>query len=189
MAHTPGYMEAHHLPGGIFNLLNGDAVRAIGKKYGIDNLVLNVSNYQLYLNHKAIDSAKLDKRTVKAEIVEVLNQFPEVHYAFDNDHLTMIPLTSEVKEKFVKGFHPKLSGDIQVILKSNYFSGAKTGTTHGSWYPYDSHIPLLFMGCGIKSGTMYRETYMSDIAPTISSLLKIQMPSGSIGKTITEVLK
>lgn len=177
------------MPGGLFNLYNNDAIKAVGKNYGIDNLVLNVSNNQLYLNQKAIDSAKLDSKMIKSQLIKVLNQFPEVYEAFDNDDLAILPLASEVKEKFIKGYHPKLSGDIQVILKSNYFSGAKTGTTHGSWYPYDSHIPLVFMGWGIKPGKLYRETYMSDIAPTISSLLKIQMPSGSIGKAIPEVLK
>ena len=64
-----------------------------------------------------------------------------------------------------------------------------TGTTHGLWNPYDAHIPLLWYGWGIKQGKTNREIYMTDIAPTLAALLRIQMPGGSIGTVITEVLK
>jgi phosphopentomutase len=67
--------------------------------------------------------------------------------------------------------------------------GSTTGTTHGLWAPYDAHIPLLFYGWGIKKGNSHKEVYMTDIAPTVAALLKIQMPSGNIGHVITEVMK
>ena len=67
--------------------------------------------------------------------------------------------------------------------------GGATGTTHGIWNPYDAHIPMLFYGWGIKSGRTNRETYMTDIAPTIAALLHIQMPNGTVGKVVEEVLK
>jgi phosphopentomutase len=63
------------------------------------------------------------------------------------------------------------------------------GTTHGAWGPYDAHIPLLWYGWGIKAGKTNRETYMTDIAPTIAAMLHIQMPSGNVGKVITEIAK
>jgi hypothetical protein len=55
--------------------------------------------------------------------------------------------------------------------------------------PYDSHIPLLWYGWGIKQGATNREVYMTDIAPTLAAMLHIQMPNGCIGKVITEVIK
>jgi len=64
-----------------------------------------------------------------------------------------------------------------------------TGTTHGLWNPYDTHIPLLWFGWGIQKGKTIRETSMSDIAPTLATLLRIQMPSGNIGSAIKEVIK
>jgi len=88
---------------------------------------------------------------------------------------------------FANGYFPNRCGDIQIILKSGYMEGGPTGTTHGAWATYDSHIPLLFYGWGIKKGSSSVEHYMTDIAPTIASILKIQMPSGSIGKVIEEV--
>jgi len=67
-------------------------------------------------------------------------------------------------------------------------SYSKKGTTHSVWNPYDTHIPLIFMGWKIEHGTMYRTTHMTDISATIAALLHIQMPSGCIGSPIAEVI-
>ncbi len=92
-----------------------------------------------------------------------------------------------MKERITNGiFYPR-SGDIQFVLKPGYIDGGKTGTTHGLWNPYDAHIPLVFYGWNVKPGKTNRETYMNDIAPTIAAMLRIQMPSGSVGKVITEI--
>ena len=86
------------------------------------------------------------------------------------------------------GYNQKLSGDIQVILKPQWFENWQTGTTHGSWNPYDTHIPLLWFGWKVKPGQLNREVYMTDIAPTLAALLHIQMPNASVGKVIVEMV-
>jgi hypothetical protein len=45
------------------------------------------------------------------------------------------------------------------------------------------------MGWNVKPGKLYRETYMTDIAPTVAAMLRIQMPNGSIGKVIAELFR
>jgi arylsulfatase A-like enzyme len=76
------------------------------------------------------------------------------------------------------------------VLQPQYIEAySQTGTTHGLWNPYDAHIPLLWYGWGIKQGKTNRETYMTDIAPTLAALLHIQMPSGCVGKPIEEVIR
>ena len=88
------------------------------------------------------------------------------------------------------GYNPQRNGDIQVMLLPHYIDAySATGTTHGLWNPYDSHIPLLWYGWGIKQGKTNKETYMTDIAPTIAAMLHIQMPSGCVGHVIEEVMK
>jgi arylsulfatase A-like enzyme len=91
----------------------------------------------------------------------------------------------------VNGYHRKRSGQIQWISEPGWYSGdhGATGTTHGSWNPYDTHIPLLWYGWGIAKGETHRTVHMTDIAPTLAALLHIQMPSGNIGKVITPVLR
>jgi arylsulfatase A-like enzyme len=73
------------------------------------------------------------------------------------------------------------------VLQPGWIDGGATGTTHGIWNPYDAHIPMVFYGWNIKPGNTKRETYMTDIAPTIAALLHIQMPSGTVGKAVEEV--
>ena len=89
----------------------------------------------------------------------------------------------------INGYFPGRGGDIQVILLPGWIDGFSKGTTHGSWNPYDAHIPLLWYGWNIRSGKTNRETYMTDIAPTLAAMLHIQMPSGSIGHVIEEISK
>ena len=59
------------------------------------------------------------------------------------------------------------------------------GTNHGSWAPYDTHIPLIFYGTGVKPGIDYSRHYITDIAPTVAALLGIQMPNGCVGEAIS----
>src|SRR5205085_2973017 len=98
-------------------------------------------------------------------------------------------LNATQKQMFSNGYFPNRSGDIQFVLKPGYVEGDGYGTSHGLWNPYDAHIPLLWYGWGITHGKTNREVYMTDIAPTVSALLHIQMPSGCVGKVIGEVLK
>ena len=148
------------------------------------------ANYQLYLNRKSIDSAGLDFGAVKAHFIAELNKEEDVLLAFDNESINAANLPAEFREMFVKGFYHKLAGDIQVVYKPGYFfSNSSTGTTHGSMYPYDSHIPLLWMDWGVNQGLTHRKVYMSDIAATLGAILKIQMPSGNVGSAIQELIK
>jgi hypothetical protein len=67
-------------------------------------------------------------------------------------------------------------------------SWARTGTTHGAWNPYDTHIPLVFMGWDIHPGATAKMVHMTDIAPTLATLLHIQAPNGNIGTPIPDLL-
>jgi hypothetical protein len=111
--------------------------------------------------------------------------------AFETADIMNVPINKTMREMMANGYNPRRSGDIQLVLKPGYIEGTatSTGTTHGLWYPYDAHIPLLFYGWGIKHGKTNRETYMTDIAGTVAALLHIQMPSGNVGKVIEEVMK
>ena len=112
---------------------------------------------------------------------------PGVMAAVDLENLTSANLPPQVNMILANGYNQKLSGEIQFIYKPGWFEGGTRGTTHGSWNPYDSHIPLLWFGWNVKKGKTNREVYMTDIAPTVAAMLQIQMPNASVGKVITEV--
>ena len=185
-------MTENKLPGGrvFFGNLIGMYNRSLQRDYQIANLIVSDDNYQIHFNRKAIDSARIDLRDVSSKVQQWLLAEPGVDRVFSLSELNTVPLNETVRNMLNNGYHPRRSGDLQVILKSHYIDAyGKTGTTHGLWNPYDSHIPLLWYGWGIRPGRVIRETYMTDIAPTLSSLLRIQMPSGSVGKAIPEVIK
>jgi arylsulfatase A-like enzyme len=89
----------------------------------------------------------------------------------------------------VRGYNFKRSGDIAYQLEPSWISGGGAqGTTHGSAYSYDTHVPILFYGKGIKQGATSSYHAITDIAPTLSVLLKIKFPSGCTGQPISEIL-
>jgi hypothetical protein len=191
VAHVPGFSKENKLPGGLAasSRWNQDLGKILQEKYGHAQLIRNSSNHQLYLNHHLIDSLKLDEEAVKKTIIRYLEKQPEIGQVFALDNLMQVPLNATLREMVANGYNQHLGGDIQILLQAGYMEGGATGTTHSAWNPYDAHIPLLFYGWNIKPGKTNRETYMTDIAPTIAALLRIQMPSGSVGKVIGEVMK
>jgi arylsulfatase A-like enzyme len=130
---------------------------------------------------------KLDKEAVQQYIINFIGRQEGISRVFALNHIMETPLTAKQKDMMVNGYYPSRCGDIQIVVKPNWFDGSATGTTHSAWNPYDAHIPMVFYGWGIKPGKTNRETYMTDIAPTIAALLRIQMPSGTVGKAVEEI--
>lgn len=192
VAHVPEFMQENKLPGG--RLMLGELIKNLNKSlnnaYHISNVVVSDDNYQIYLNHPALDSAGINTKEVIDRVVKYLGAEPMIARAFPLSELNTTPLPAMVRNMLNNGYYPRRSGDVQFILKPGFIEGySNTGTTHGLWNPYDSHIPLLWYGWGIKPGKTNRETYMTDIAPTIAAMLRIQMPDGCIGHVIPEVMK
>lgn len=191
-AQVPEFMQENKLPAGrvYMSTVTEKLNKALKEKYNIGNIIVSNENYQLHLNHPKLDSAKANKKEIIQWIVDRLSVEPGVFRAFPLDDLNSVPLPGRLREMMNNGYNPRRNGDIQVMLFPHYIDAySGTGTTHGLWNPYDSHIPLLWYGWGIKQGKTNRETYMTDIAPTLAAMLRIQMPSGCIGHPIGEVMK
>ena len=190
-ANSVGFSKMHNLPGDIFsetsylNAMN----QLLYITYNATHLIRGIFEYQVKLNDDVIDSLKLNKQDIIQTIIKYTQQRKEIAQVFATSDINNAPVTSKQKEMFQNGYFAQRSGDIQFVLKPGYVDGDGKGTTHGLWNPYDAHIPLLWYGWGIKQGKTNREVYMTDIAPTISALLHIQMPSGCVGKVIEEVIK
>jgi predicted AlkP superfamily pyrophosphatase or phosphodiesterase len=196
-AHNPTFLNDHNIPAGVWD--SGAALKDMNKalmdKFKIDSLVLSLDNYQVNLNYRIINYLHLDQEAVKTACIDYLQKLPFVTYAVDMTSVQTSSIPQPLRERIINGYNIKTSGVIQIILDPAWFTGhgsgdgGATGTTHGSWNPYDNHIPLVFMGWGIPHGSTVRETHMTDIAPTIAALLHIQAPNGSIGVPIEEVIK
>ena len=187
VAHTPGFLAKNNIQVSTLSSNISNLNKSIEEKFKVPNAIRSSGNYHIYFNYEKLDSAGANPDAVMQFAVKELEKDSTVWMAFETKKLQTVNMPAEIKERFINGMNPKFSGDLIVVLKSGFFVGGRTGTTHGSWYPYDAHIPMVFMGWGIKHGSTARPTYMTDFAPTLAALLHIQMPSGNIGRPITEI--
>ncbi|MFA6086353.1 alkaline phosphatase PafA [Mucilaginibacter sp.] len=191
-AHNPNFLLDHNIPAGMWNETPTRAGlnKLLEDKYKVKNLVLNFNNYQVSFNNAAIAKENISNEALKQDCINYLKKQPEIAFAVDMQNIQSATIPDDLRARIQNGYNAERSGAIQIILKPGFYSGhGATGTTHGTWNPYDAHIPLVFMGWGIKHGSLVRETYMTDIAATVAALLHIQAPNGNVGHPIGEVLK
>ncbi len=192
-AHVPAFLKDKKIPAGNINtqFLVDTLNKQLRDKFGKANLIHDIINSQVVLNVPLIEAnSKIKSEDVSKLILYYLSTEKSVSRAFLLDDLQNTTLNSTLKSMIANGYYPARSGHIQIIFKPQWIENfEKGGTTHAVWNPYDSHIPLIWYGWNIKHGSLNRETYMTDIAPTLAALLKIQEPNGSIGKVITELVK
>ncbi|WP_460694977.1 alkaline phosphatase PafA [Mucilaginibacter puniceus] len=197
-AHNTAFLTDHNIPAGTWD--DALALRGLNaqllEKYKGQRLVLSFTNYQVQLNNPVIKQLGLDEAAIKNDCIQYLQQQPAIAFVVDMQKAQTANIPNDLRERIINGYNAERSGAIQIILKPGWFSGrtpaagkTPTGTSHGTWNPYDAHIPFVLMGWGIKHGSTTRETHMTDIAPTIAALLHIQAPNGTIGKPVGEALK
>ena len=188
---VPSYLKSTGIPAGYVDndmykkRLNDFMV----KTYQASDLIENVSNYQIFLNKDKIDLLGLNLAHVQERIVQELIQYPHIYKVYTSTQLTVSNYVDGIENLLEKGYNQKRSGDVLVVYDPAFISYSKTGSTHGSGLNHDTHVPLLFYGKGITKGATLQRTEIVDIAPTMSALLGIGFPNGSIGKPLEFVLK
>jgi predicted AlkP superfamily pyrophosphatase or phosphodiesterase len=190
-AHIPEFLQKHNIPEGRWDdsEIKKELKDYLKNQFSQPGLINAIAEYDVYLNHPLIDSLKLDEAAIKKSVIQYLLKKDKVLNVIDKRNASIAAIPAMIREMVINGYNPQRSGDLQILMKSGVMDAAKTGMSHGVWNPYDSHIPLVFYGWGIKQGNLAREVQMTDISATIASLLHIQMPSGCIGSVITEALK
>jgi hypothetical protein len=183
-------MQEHKLPADFWYTrpLTDSLNKILSEKFHAPHLVRAISNYQVNFDLDKISNSNLDFNAIKKTAVDILQRQPGIAYAVDMEWVGRAPVPEKLKMMMINGYNFKRSGQIQIVLNAGWYDAySKTGTTHGTWNPYDAHIPLLWYGWNIKHGATNREVYMTDISATLAALLHIQMPNGCIGKVIGEV--
>lgn len=157
-------------------------------------IVESISNNQVFFNAESFGgdpkSAGIDLLIATDLVMNYLQAKEGVAQVFGKASLKQGSYAEAgVKGMIVRGFNFKRSGDIAFELEPGWITGGSSqGTTHGSSYTYDTHVPVLFFGKGISKGSSARYHTITDVAPTISVLLKIKFPSGCTGQPITEII-
>lgn len=189
-AHNSLYLNDHKMPAGNFSIssMKKELNAWLEMQTGVRDLLRSLMNYQVFFNEENLKKSGLNRAAVRNEIVAWLQQRPEVQFVADLEAGALNTIPEPIRQMIVNGYVPGRSGVIQFIPAPGYYSGyAPTGTTHGTWNPYDTHIPLLWYGWGIPKGSTNRRIDITDISATLAALLHIQMPNGCVGKVITEI--
>ena len=190
---VPAYMYKNKMPGGYHNngyiksLLNEN----LNERFGDGKWVSYIINEQVYLNQNLISEKQLDLKEVKKEVIKTLMAEDYIVDALDSDVVAMRMFTDPTLIRLQNGYDNKRSGDILYILKPSTLNDAwgRKGTDHRTPYTYDTHIPIIFYGKGIKQGSSVRPVAITDIAPTLSMLLNISLPSSADGEPLKELFE
>jgi predicted AlkP superfamily pyrophosphatase or phosphodiesterase len=188
-AENAAYLKDHK-----YNVTNldGKVIRKDLKKYSTDtfgeDLVLNYSNYNLFFNKEIIKSKGLDLAKVKQSFKDFLMTQEHVKRVYTEEEILASTGNDYYLNFIAKGYDVTQNGDLVVLEKPGYMQHGPTGTTHGTTYTYDTHVPLLFYGWHVKHGESFNKKVITQIAPTLSQMLKITFPNGTEANVLEEVL-
>ena len=155
--------------------------------FGVPEIIKRYANMQLYINYPIIDSLNISDNEVFLQTKKWFNSQPYIDDIY-NLRTLKNAFNTHKTQMLINGLHPKRSGDIFLTLSPGYIDWyTKTGTTHGSHYNYDAHVPLFFYGANIDAKQIYRNIKITDVAPTYSIIMKTAFPNACTGNPIGEI--
>ncbi len=164
--------------------------QAIGPPPDGQKYVSMVEDSQVYLtrDRKVLPENKL--ATARDAARDVLLEQESIFAAVSADQLTVEQVTRPVRDPLVeqlfKSYHPQRSGDVLFVLRP-YDLQSRSATTHGSPWDYDTHVPLLWLGAGIGSGSSTAPVSPAQIAPTLAKLLGVEPPKDCVEVPLVEL--
>lgn len=187
---VPEFSQKHRLPSSRFS---ADSIytqirNVIAREFGDEKLVKAIEIRQIYLDKKRLRAKGITVDDVLEVLREEILPVNGVAEIFNTRKLGETTLTEYQRNLFANEIHPKRSGDLMIIFQPGWITKTSFGTTHGSPYHYDTHVPFILFGWGVRPGETYRRTYISDITPTLAAILQILPPGGNIGNVIEEAL-
>lgn len=189
VADVPGFAQSQKMPAGVLDAGNvsKEVKAALKNAFGEGEFIRAEDNSQIYLNDTLLKAKKLTYAQVHAVVRETLLKRDDIADVVDLHNLANSTLPDYQLSYVKNGLNPRRSGDIMIVLNPSWFTGRKQGTTHGTLYRYDTHVPLLFYGWKVKAGETTLRTNISDISPTVADFLNILEPNGSVGNVISGV--
>ncbi len=187
---VPSYLQSMKIPAGYID--NKERKEKFQKfvmdTYGTKDIIADISNNQVFLDYDKLKAMGLNLIDVQNEIANEQLRYKNVAKVYTANTMNTTDFSRGIEELLQNGFNQKRSGDVILVNDIAFISYSKTGSTHGSGLNYDTHVPLLFFGKGIKHGQTLQKTIITDIAPTMSALLGISFPNGATGQPLGFVI-
>lgn len=184
--HAKGF-DAARMPG---REISDAANKALAARFGEGKWVVGFVNDQLYLDQKLIAEKSVDPSEAERVAGEAALASEGVVNYFTRTQIVEGRMPNgPVARRVTNGFNRERSGDVWLITKPLwFFTEGPLPTTHGSPYNYDTHVPVIFFGTGVRAGRYNADCSPSDIAPTIAALLRVEPPSNPTGRVLVEAL-
>jgi len=189
VAPMPEVQAARRMPGGRMppGIIRQTVEAALTEKFGEGNWLLTGSESALYLNLDLMRQKKLDRAEVDRAAAEAAAGVPHVFRVYTRDLLSRgVAMEEQVARRVQEGFYAPRSPDVYVLLEP-YWLAQSRGTGHGTTFIYDAHVPVIFMGPGIRAGRFNAPILVNDVAPTLATYLDVQTPSGSTGRCLAQL--
>lgn len=196
-AEAPGYLESLGIPAGYISPDSWDSQPAIDRiksRFGIvGKLIQGYDHPYLYLGNDIVGNPDIDLFELETAIADELVRFPGVTLAISSTALErgVVP-DSFLTRAVSRNFHPKRSGNVYMVFNSGWFindlDGLSIAVVHGSPWRYDTFVPVIFAGYGIRPKVVSRRVHTVDVALTLSIITGTNPPSGASGEVLSEVL-
>jgi predicted AlkP superfamily pyrophosphatase or phosphodiesterase len=158
--------------------------------YGDTLLLANLSNEQVFLNEPLLYNMKLSKEEVEDRLCKFLPNLKGIAEAYSSQTMRNGSFDhSDIRALLQNGYNHQLSGNVCYTYLPGWMEYTEKGTTHGTGYNYDTHVPLLFYGNGIKTGSSYNYVSITQIAPTVCELIEINQPGTSFSEPLNNYFK
>jgi predicted AlkP superfamily pyrophosphatase or phosphodiesterase len=181
-AEVPNHLLDEQIPAGNLNMK--DFVQKVKfffqSNYGDSLLLANISNEQVFLQEQKIIEMKLNRQEVEERLCRFLENTQGIAEAYPSRRISEGSFEdTDQRQLLLNGYNRKLSGNVCYLFQPGWMDLGDKGTTHGTGYSYDTHVPVIFYGWGVKKGENYSRITITQIAPTVSELLKCNYPSGT----------
>lgn len=151
-------------------------------------LVAAMEPTDVYLKEDAIQARKLDGAEVRRAAARWLAAQPGIALAVTRDDLDAAGERGGYIERLRLGYYPGRSGDVLFVPRP-FFILARRGTKHDSPYAYDSEVPIVFAGSGVRPGVYHLPISPIDVAPTLAAILEMGNPALVEGVPRAEALR
>jgi hypothetical protein len=191
VAPLPEVNQARKMPGGRLSepKLRQKMLDALTKRFGPGEWILPGAITTPYLNLDLVRTRMLEPAAVERVAADAASGEEHIARVYTrHDLLNGAIQHDQIGNAISAGFYSPRSPDL-FILPEPYYLFEPSGTSHGTPYAYDTHVPLIFLGRGIRQGTYSFPVAINDIAPTLSAILGVEEPSGSAGHILTEILE
>jgi len=158
-------------------------------EFGSDRLVSKIVNNQIYINDLAVNSLSLNYSQVQQKIINFLNELDFIDGVYTSEEIINGTYEDGYELLIQNGFNIQRSGDIIFKFRENVIKYGDRGTTHGSGYSYDTHVPLIFFGKNIVQGETQVRTKITDIAPTVVKLMGLNEMNTATGDVLDFVIQ